>query len=79
MFMPLLLHSFRYFMFSIERPENFHEFQGSCYSISDDIATWDNAQSICNQLEKGYGLVIVHDKSEQDFLSTMVQGDTRQF
>ena len=66
-------------MFSIERPENFHEFQGCSYSISDDITTWDNAQSIFYQLEKGYGLVIVHDKSEQDFLSTMVQDDTRQF
>ena len=66
-------------MFSIECPRNFQEYQGSCYSISDDTATWDNAQSSCNQLGKAYGLVIVHDESGQDFLNVMVQGNTREF
>ena len=66
-------------MFFIECPGNFQEFQGSCYSISVDTATWDDAQSNCNQLGNAYGLVIIQDKSEQDFLNTILRGDTSEF
>ena len=47
---------------------------GSCYFLSSNILSWPNANSACQALAPGAGLVSIHTAEEQNFLEGNLKG-----